>query len=57
MLSKVLEMKQLVVELELNTIPSHFMACALADCTMLSLHKAPMLNFSITWILPSMPYA
>ena len=28
MLSKVLEMKQLVVELELNSRPSHFIACA-----------------------------
>jgi len=41
MLSKVLEMKQLVVELELNSRPSHFIACAPDDYTILSLHKAP----------------
>ena len=41
MLSKVLEMKQLVVELELNSRPSHFIACAPDGYTIPSLHEAP----------------
>ena len=41
MLSKVLEMEQLVVELELNSRPSHFIACAPDGYTIPSLHEAP----------------
>lgn len=49
MLSKVLEMKQLEVELELNSRPSHFIACAPDGYTILPSCKAPERQISVVY--------